>query len=277
MNQQNLGSKRAASPAGKIAEKSQETTGRVKDAVVEGAQQVRQRVSSSQEQATGRIRGIASHLRQMSDTLRDEEPLVANMAERATLGVESLAEYVSHATPQSIVRDTERLARRQPVLFYGAALVAGLALGRFVKGARSAALAYDGSTDGEDEYQPWQDGTRSDRSSGFFPASSGRDRATRSNQRFRENYDSTFAPDASADMPYAGSTERQPRERQPTDRPGTDRQGERIRQPGERARQPGEQRPAVETGAETTTGIGVSLPATPTRVPNEASGKGTPS
>lgn len=137
MDQQNVGPKPATSAnTKKVAAKTQEAAAQMKDTVVEQVNQIRDRALSAQERAGDRIRGAATHLREMSHTLREDDPLVAGVAERASQGVESVARYVSSATPQSVIRDTEDLARRQPALFYGAAVLVGLAVGRFLKSSR---------------------------------------------------------------------------------------------------------------------------------------------
>jgi hypothetical protein len=243
MNQQNLGSKRSASVgAGKVAAKSQEAAEQLKDAAVGQVNQVRERAQSTRSHASERIRGVATHLRDLSDTLREEDPLLADAAGRVYRRVEDLAEYVGAATPQSLVRDTERIARRQPALFYGGAIMIGLALGRFVKGASDVRWERDeddsddrGRDDGWTGTGAARGGAgdeRRDRSSGFYPSRS--DRPTRSNQRYNENYAATFATDVTPD----------------------------------------ERRAAAEAEAETTTGTGVSVPATGTGVSVPATGTG---
>lgn len=179
MNQQNLGSKRTApATSDRVGAKAHEAAENIKSSVLGQAQQVRDQAHSTREQAAGRIRGVATQLRQMSDTLREDDQLVAGVAERASRGVDSLAQYVSTATPESVVRDTERIARRQPALFYGAAFVAGLVAGRFIKSSSSATEPGRFSDD-DPRYERWQDHTRTDRSSGFFPTSGSQERSDR--------------------------------------------------------------------------------------------------
>ena len=227
MNQQNLGSKRSASVgAGKVAAKSQEAAEQLKDAAVEQVNQVRERAYSARSQASGRIHGVAAHLRELSDTLREDDTLLSDVTERASRGIESVADYVGGATPQSLVRDTERLARRQPALFYGGAFMLGLALGRFMKGASdvkwearddddSSDFAPDGAAGdpGARRYTP--SGERQQRTSGFYP--SGSEQQTRSSStsspspRFQEKYEATVGrgvprPDRSTNVTTGAGT-----------------------------------------------------------------------
>jgi hypothetical protein len=185
MDQQDVGSKRAAaSGAGKMAAKSHEAAEQLKDAVVGHVNQTRQRALSVQGDTSERIRGVAAHLRELSDSLREQDPLVSNLAQRAGQGVEGLARYVGDATPENVIRDTEQLARQKPALFYGGAFLVGLAAARFIKNARPAGYP----TEGSDRSGGGVDQPRLERQSGFFPA----DRNARSNQRFQENYAATF-------------------------------------------------------------------------------------
>lgn len=203
MEQQNMGSKRSApSASGKIAAKSHETAEQLKDAVVGQVAEARERAQSAKDHTSERIRRAANQLRSVSETLRDDDPLLADFAERASHGVDGVARYVGSATPQSIVQDTERLARRQPALFYGGAFLLGLAAGRFLKSSRPA------SDDNHRDFarREYEGASRpaGERESGFFAA--GADRPARSNprfqentdQRFQENYDATFGRDPGA-------------------------------------------------------------------------------
>ena len=202
MEQQNVGSKRSASGgSGKIAAKSHEAAQQVKDAVVGQVDQVRERASSAKAQTGERIRGVATQLQSMSDTLRENDPLAADLAERASRGVENVARYVSSSDARALLRDTEQLARRQPALFFGGAFLLGLAAGRFLK---SSAPQSEYSRSGDrDEGGPLA--LRRDRESGFFPST---ERNVRSNRRYQENYDSTFGRDEQGVAYSPGASDR---------------------------------------------------------------------
>jgi len=195
MEQQNVGSKRSASGAGgKIAAKSHEAAEQLKDAVVGSADQVRERARSARADSSERIRGVATQLQNMSQTLREDDPLAADLAARASRGIETVAHYVGASDARTLLRDTEQLARRQPALFFGGAFLLGLAAGRFLKSS-SPQPQFGGTA--ESEGGPLA--RRQDRESGFFPST---DRNVRSNRRYQENYDAAFARDTSE---YASS------------------------------------------------------------------------
>lgn len=187
MEQQNVGSKRSASAAGgKIAAKSHEAAEQLKDSMAEGADRVREKARSAKEQTSERIRDVAKQLESMSNSLRETDPLTAGLAESAGRGIESVARYVGSSDPRTLLRDTERLARRQPAIFFGSAFLLGLAAGRFLKSSAPAGYEPSDESDGGPLAR-----TR-DRDSGFFPPP---DRSTRSNVRYQENYDATFGRD----------------------------------------------------------------------------------
>lgn len=156
MNEPKMESGRSASPndrspsdrsssesASGMAAKSHEVAGQLKDAVVDQANQVRDRAQSAKEHTAERIRGVATQFKSMGDTLREEDPFVAKVAARASSSIEGVAKYVDSASAQSFIRDTEQLARRQPLLFFGGAFLAGLAAGRFLKSSRPEGSSYD--------------------------------------------------------------------------------------------------------------------------------------
>lgn len=198
MDQQNVGSKRTTSSSSKIASKSHETAEEWKDAVVGQVNRARDGALSAKTHTSESIHRVASQLTSMSESLREQDPMLAGLAERAGRGIEGVARYVNEATPQSFIRDTERLARRQPALFYGAAALIGLAAGRFIKSTRPQGDGFESNYELGDERNGVQ---RRDRDSGFFPP--GSERNTRSNQRFQENYDAAFDR-SSASEPLGG-------------------------------------------------------------------------
>jgi len=219
MEQQNMGSKRTASPgAGKIAAKSHETAEQLKDAVVGQVAEARERAQSAKDHTSERIRRAASQLRHVSDTLRDDDPVLADFAQRASHGVEGVARYVGSATPQSVVQDTERLARRQPALFYGAAFLLGLAAGRFLKGSRLPSAGHDRDF----ALREYEGASRQpgERESGFFAAGADRARSDQrpqesSNPRYQENYDAAFGRDPAGRDPTGRDSREPPRPPRP--------------------------------------------------------------
>jgi hypothetical protein len=118
---------------GGIAARSQHAAEQLKGAVAEQAEQVREKADTAREQTANRFRRVASHLQHVGDTLRSDDRMAADLAERASRGIEGVASYVANTDVRGLVRDTEQLARRQSALFFGGAFMLGLAVGRFLK------------------------------------------------------------------------------------------------------------------------------------------------
>lgn len=166
--------------------KSHDTAEQLKNNLVGQAEQMRQRAEAAREQTAHRIRRVATQLRNVSDSLREEDAIAATVAERASRGIESVAGYVSATDARAFVRDAELIARRQPAIFYGTAFLLGLAAGRFLRSSRPD----EGwGESGQNTY-----GSRAERPSGFYSPRQ-TTRASSNQQRFRENYDAAFARD----------------------------------------------------------------------------------
>jgi len=81
---------------------------------------------------------VANVVRDASDGLRSEQPQLADLAELAAGQVERASTYLRDHDARDLVATTESFARRQPAIVVGAALIAGLALGRLLRSTSSA-------------------------------------------------------------------------------------------------------------------------------------------
>jgi hypothetical protein len=136
---------------GRLPERTQEAAERAGHAAIEKVEAVRDRtrdgINQGKQQVADRIRRLGSALRSASDTLREEDNVVARYADYASETIEKAAGYVSSADVTRTVQDIERFARRQPALFFGGAFLLGLAAGRFLKSSQRR------NGDGGPEYQ----------------------------------------------------------------------------------------------------------------------------
>jgi hypothetical protein len=139
----------------------------------------------------------------VGDNLRSDDQMASMLAERASRGVEGVADYVASKDMRGLLRDTEQLARRQPALFFGSAFLVGLAIGRFLK--NSPLDADTGS---------WRGNEDAERRTGALPEprrASPASPSEPSQQRYRQNYDAAFGRDippapAESSSPAAGSS-----------------------------------------------------------------------
>jgi hypothetical protein len=114
----------------------------VKNQVVDQAkntfQQARDRASSSLGESKSQIADqfgtVADALRRTTEHLRSEDQQrIAGLTETIARQVDQLANYLRSKDARAMKQDLENLARRQPALMLGGALVLGLIGARFLK------------------------------------------------------------------------------------------------------------------------------------------------
>lgn len=85
------------------------------------------------------MRTFAGAVQHAADELDQQSPLVARQFRAAAQKVERLSDSLRERSVRDLVSDVSDLARRQPVWFFGGAIVAGFALSRFLKSSGVAA------------------------------------------------------------------------------------------------------------------------------------------
>jgi hypothetical protein len=114
----------------------------VKDQVVHQAkntfQQARDRAGSSLWESKGQFAEqfgtIADALRRTTEHLRSEDQeRIAGLTETVARQVEQVADYLRNKDARAMRQDLENVARRQPALMIGGALILGLIGARFLK------------------------------------------------------------------------------------------------------------------------------------------------
>jgi len=104
------------------------------DVADKATQSAQRQVASGKERAADTIGHLAGALRHTGEQLgTDDMPLVNDYLGRVATQAEGLADYLKKTSFGEVVGDLEKLARRQPLLFVGSALVVGLLGGRFLK------------------------------------------------------------------------------------------------------------------------------------------------
>jgi hypothetical protein len=114
----------------------------MKDQVVDQAkntlQQARDRASSSLGESKGQFadqfRTIADALRRTTEHLRaEDQQRIAGLTETVARQVEQVADYLRNKDARAMRQDLESLARRQPAIMIGGAVLLGLIGARFLK------------------------------------------------------------------------------------------------------------------------------------------------
>ena len=121
----------------------------MKDQVVGQAtstlQQARDRASSSLGESKGQFADqfgtIAEALRRTTEHLRSEDQQrIAGITETVARQVDQVANYLGTRMPRAMRTDLENLARRQPAIVLGGALMLGLIGARFLKSSQRDAV-----------------------------------------------------------------------------------------------------------------------------------------
>lgn len=131
----------ARATAGKLRD---EASGAVADIKAEGAEvaeAAKQRVSHLAEEqkraGADQAAGVARAIHHAAEDLEENSPQLARHVHEAASAMENFAGALRDSSPADLMARGEDLARRQPVAFFGAAVLAGFALARFAKSSAS--------------------------------------------------------------------------------------------------------------------------------------------
>jgi ElaB/YqjD/DUF883 family membrane-anchored ribosome-binding protein len=116
------------------------------------------------EQLDTRTSELGSQTRSVAEALRrgnrqleaDGEKAVAGVVVRAADGVDRIGSYLQQQSGDELLRDVEQFARRRPWLTAGVAMVAGVALSRFLKSSSEGRYRAAGGQEGSRSTASWQ-------------------------------------------------------------------------------------------------------------------------
>jgi hypothetical protein len=112
-------------------EKAQEAAGTAK---AKAGSQLRSQVDQRSTDAGHRVGGIASDVRAVSDSLREQgKDQPAKLAEQAADRAERLGSYLKESDADRILGDVEDFGRRQPWVVIAGGVALGLVASRFLK------------------------------------------------------------------------------------------------------------------------------------------------
>jgi hypothetical protein len=112
-------------------EKAREAAGQAKD---RAGSQLRSQVDQRSTDAGQRVGGLASDVRAVGETLRDQgKGRPAELAEQAAARAERLGSYLEESDAERILRDVEDFGRRQPWAVIAGGVAIGLVASRFLK------------------------------------------------------------------------------------------------------------------------------------------------
>jgi hypothetical protein len=103
-------------------------------AIMNDAKEVaRSKLSEQQQAAAGSLGDFAGALRKSAEQMQGQHQSAARFAQTAASSLEQISGALKNRDLDGMLRDAESFARRQPVAFFGAALVAGFLAVRFLK------------------------------------------------------------------------------------------------------------------------------------------------
>ncbi len=113
-----------------VAQQTQEKAGQVVD---QAKEQATTQISTQKDRVVESMSAVADALRHTSQHLRqNDQQGIAQYAEKAADRVEQFTGQLRHKDVQTMVRDVESYARRQPAVFLGGAFALGLLAARFL-------------------------------------------------------------------------------------------------------------------------------------------------
>ena len=102
--------------------------------IVSQAQDVASSQANTQmTRAASLLDGLAQSLRQTGESIRSDQPQIASFADQTVDRVEGISSYLRDHDFNDVVRDAESYAKREPLIFLGAAFAAGFIAARFLK------------------------------------------------------------------------------------------------------------------------------------------------
>jgi hypothetical protein len=93
---------------------------------------------------------VSSAIGRAAEELGASSPLIAHYARSMASGLNDFSDKVRNQRARDLLRDATDYARREPMVFFGTAVLAGFALSRFLKSSNQGSAAGGfGSTDSQ--------------------------------------------------------------------------------------------------------------------------------
>ena len=128
--------------ADKAAQMAEQAKGAVGDTVSKVRDQAVSQIDVQKSRATDAISSVASAVRQTGEQLRQQDQAaIAQYADTAADQIERFSTYLNNRDFNDLTIEVERFARRQPAIFLGGALMAGILVSRFLKSSGQQAHA----------------------------------------------------------------------------------------------------------------------------------------
>ncbi|UOM34634.1 hypothetical protein [Acuticoccus sp. I52.16.1] len=126
--------KEAHSASEKLHEAGESVKAGAREAAAEAQRTANSYADYGKTVAAGGLSDFASAVRRASDELSErDQDIAARFVSHAATSLEDIANSVSHTSVDDVVDTMKGFARRNPAVFVGGAVLAGLAVGRFLR------------------------------------------------------------------------------------------------------------------------------------------------
>lgn len=125
----------AKDPARELKDQAREMKDQARSVLDDAKDSARAKLGEQQEAAATGVGDFARALREAARNTGDSNTLASRAAHTAAERLERLSGALKSRDIDSVVRDAESFARREPMLFLGAAVAAGFIAMRLLKGS----------------------------------------------------------------------------------------------------------------------------------------------
>ena len=140
----------------------QQVSDKAGEAIEKVSEQARQTAATQKERLVGGLDATAHAIRQTGENVRQQQPMVADYAEKAAVRVDGVRDYLREREIEDVVTDVQNYARRNKALFLGGTMLLGFMAARLVKsagrreqiGSSSSTAGMTGSTRSVDMTSP---------------------------------------------------------------------------------------------------------------------------
>jgi hypothetical protein len=122
-----------------VKEQAAELTDSAKGLASDAGEKLRSAAESQKTAGADYITGLASAVRRAAGEFDQEIPQAANYIRGAAEAIDDFSDALRRRDLSQLVREVQGFARSQPTAFFGATLVAGFAVVRFLKSSTVAA------------------------------------------------------------------------------------------------------------------------------------------
>lgn len=125
----------ASSSTNQAQEVADQATQMATTAIEKVGEQAKQTASTQKQRIAGGLDVTANAIRQTGQSVKQEQPVVAEYAEKAAAGVERVSGYLRERDVDEVITDVQDYARKNKGVFIAGTLLVGFMTARLIKSA----------------------------------------------------------------------------------------------------------------------------------------------